>query len=153
MRGLYYLPFSLDGVDTVRTLVQIVPASTTAFELLRVHISQNNSVASEQLEIEIGHTGVANKGTVTNITPVTFYSGDVADVTAAGTGANATVEPSSKFVSIREVFNTLSGYNHLPIPEERLPIRYPAWVLYIALNTTPASPLNLRGYVVFRAVD
>lgn len=153
MRGLYYMPFSINGVSAPKTLAQIIPASTTPLELVRIHISQVNSVASEQLEIEIGQVAVSSKGTVSDITPVSFYSADTADVTAVGTGANATVEPSAKFPAIREVFNALSGYNHLPVPEERMPIKYPAWGLYVALVSAPAAPLNFRGYIVFRAVD
>lgn len=132
------------------TLVQIVAGSVGIIKIHRAWCSQSSTTTSAQKRIQLLRKSAA--ATVTSFTPVLLDTEDAAADSVGGTSATghtATAEGTDGTVLIEDVFNVLSGWLYLPVPEER-PIVPPSGI--IALKFPAASTLTVTAGIVYEEI-
>lgn len=150
MAGLYCVNLTRVAVTTAATIIQIKAGASNPLEITRASVSQSLSTTSTQLPIQIMRKSAA--GTVTSFTPLKLHPDAVAAFAVGGTaatGTNASAEGTDSDVLVQEVFNYLSGWYYLPVPEARIQVPV-GGILGLKLPVAPGSSVTLTAQIEFR---
>lgn len=140
MRGVYRAVISASGVNSARTLMYITAPTNKVVEVLSAKIGDNSNATNQQLEACFQLIGTLGTPTGTSLTPTKSEQGDqAAGSTVVGnvTASEPTYTANTQFDL--QGFAMLAGYQHAPVPEERLVIAGTAsWGLRL-LTASPTS--------------
>lgn len=152
MRGVYSIDALITALTTAKTLVLIEAPSTKCLEILSASVTtQGSNVTNQQLEAEWKRVTTLGSPVGTSQTPSPMESGDQ----AAGSTVlvNLTSEPttySTALIFDRQGFASLAGYQHMPVPEERISVP-PSGSIGLYLDTAPTST-NFAIKVTYREI-
>lgn len=152
MRGVYRAPIKISGLAAAKTLIYITAPANKVIEILSAQIgSSGANVTNQQLEAVFQKVNSLGTPTGTAITPTKAEQGDQAS--AATVVGNVTAsEPTytSNTEADKKGFSSLGGYQHAPVPEERLYIAGgDTWGL--RMLSTPTS-LDVDVEIVYREI-
>ncbi len=139
MRGVYRANIAIAGLNSARTVLYITAPSTAIVEILSAKIGDMDNATNQQLEA-CWQKVTSGSPTATSLTPTKSEQGDqAAGSTVAGnvTASDFTYTSNTQFDL--QGFAMLAGYQHAPVPEERLYIAPSAtWGLRL-LTSSPTS--------------
>lgn len=130
-------------VSTAISVLQLLAGSSTPFEIIRSSATQRGSTTSAQEDIALVRKSAAATVTAAVVGTHLFKDrlGDPTpdlQLSTSGTGVIATAEGTDTDVPVREGFNVLNGWLHLPVPEKRQLVRASA-IMALKYLTAPAS--------------
>lgn len=149
MGRVYAVVADNQSVAGAITLLQLKAGASVTCEILRAAVSQSASTTSAQQRIQVLRKTAA--ATVTSFTPRAHDAGDAAAGSAGGTAATgilATAEGTDGNIIIDDVFNVLTGYLYLPVPEERIWLGAAA-ILGVKFPTSWTNT-GVNGELIFR---
>lgn len=124
------------------TIIQLKAGASNICRILRMEIGQSGSTTSAMVRTQIlRKTATA---TVTSFTPLLLDTGDSAAKSVGGTsatGITASAEGTDGDILHSAVWNALSGYVYVPVPEERI-IVPPAGFLAVKFPANPALTIT-----------
>ncbi len=139
-------------VATLISILQLKAGALVPFEILSATLSQGISETSAEEAIEFVRKTVA--ATVTTAVAGTHLfklrPGDPTaglDLGTAATGVIATAEGTDGDIVLREAFNVLNGWKHLPVPEERIFVPA-AGIIALKFPVAPASQTWQMGITI-----
>lgn len=132
------------SVSSAITVLQVATGSACPAEVVRASASQRGSTVSAQEDIALIRKSAAATVTAAIIGTHLFKDrpGDPnpdLQLGTALTGVIATVEGTDTDTWMREGFNVLNGWLHLPVPEKRMLIRAAAFAGLKFLNAPAAQ--------------
>jgi hypothetical protein len=152
MRGVYRANIKASGVNSGRTLCYITAPANKVVEILSAKIGNESNTTNQQLSACLQLVSSLGTPTGTSLTPTKAEQGDgAAGSTVVGnvTASEPTYTSNTQFDL--QGFASLAGYQHAPVPEERLVIAGGAtWGLRL-LTTSPTS-FDCDVEVVFREI-
>ncbi len=129
-------------VSTLITILQLKAGALVPFEILSASLTQRLSTTSVQVGIEFVRKTVAATVTTAVLGTHLFKKpGDPnpgLDLGTAATGVIATAEGTDGDIPLRDGFNVLNGWKHLPVPEERKFVPA-AGIIALKFPAVPAS--------------
>jgi hypothetical protein len=134
-------------VSTAITVIQLKAGANNGMEILRASATQHGSTTSAQESICLVRKSAA--ATVTAAVDATDTTATItrrdpnqaaasATLGTTATGITASGEGTDANIVLREGFNVLNGWMHLPVPEERTYVP-PAGIIALKFLTAPAS--------------
>lgn len=153
MPRVYHVPLDATAITVAADLFEITPADDKPCCVHAVYIGQTTELgdtAEEQLEVEIrrGGTGITSGSGGSAPTPIGANSVD----TAAGFGAevaNTTVATFTGGVLVlSDTFNVRTGWQYVPLPEDRIWVTQANGGLVVRLGGAPADSITFAGYMV-----
>jgi hypothetical protein len=131
------------AVSTAITVIQLASGATTPFEIVRASASQRGSTTSAQEEVNLTRKTAAATGAIAVIGTHVFKdrAGDPnpdLQLSSVLTMVIATAEGTDGDIWMREGFNVLNGWLHLPVPEKRCLVRAAA-LIGLKYSTAPAN--------------
>jgi hypothetical protein len=151
MRGVYTVDIKISALAAAKTLLLLQAPAGACVEIISAMVgSSGSNVTNQQLEAEWAKVTTLGSPTGTAITPSPQEHGDVA--AGSTVTGNLTVEPTTYSAQIydHQGFPSLGGYQHQPVPEERIVVS-PSAAIGLKLISTPTS-LDLVVRVVFREI-
>jgi hypothetical protein len=151
MKGVYVVNMTAVSISTAITILQVKAGADAALELLRVSCWQSSLTTSAMQRIQLLRKTAA--ATVTSFTPLLTSPNDAAAKAVGGTsatGTNASAEGTDGDIMVNEVFNILSGWLYLPVPEERIQV-IPAGIIALKFPAAPAA-MNVTAQIIFREI-
>lgn len=145
--GTYSISCGNVAITTSKSIIVYQAAGTVAAELLRVAVSQNNLDVTDQMRIQVLRKTTAPSGG-TAITPAPVVGAPAA---AGTTSYSPTSDGTDGAILVEDVFNILTGWNWVWLPEER-PIIQPQGLVGIKLPTAPASSTNFSATLILREI-
>lgn len=142
-RGIYAARMDNISVSTAITILQVTAPATAVLELIRAWVSGNTTTSAGQ-RIQLLRKSAAATGT-TAVTPAPLDGSAAAGSTA---GRNATGEGTDGTVLYEDMFNVVSGWLWLPVPEERIWVP-PSGVIALKFPAAPAAT-NFTAGIVYR---
>lgn len=152
MRGVYKLQSNISSVTTSKTLAYISTASTRPIEIYRVTVTSLDETTSEQMEIMLNRISTLGTPTATTVTPKPLEEGSNAfgGTCKVNVTANEPTYDQTTDSICYKGENKVSGWEYVPLPEER-PIILPSDNVGLKLmNTITSSTLSIE--VVFREI-
>ena len=143
MGNSYSMTSAVSAMTTV-PFIQVASPSATAVEILSFYISQQTSETSEQASLSFTRrtTNSTFPAAATAPSPVALSKNAPATQLVTGTTQNAisvsTATGSLNGTLGRYSFNTLNGFVHLPLPEERITVG-PNGFLTVQFVVAPAA--------------
>jgi len=138
-RGVYVIENGGVIIATAITIIQLKAGPNMGLELIRAKVSQGIDETSAMEVVQLLRKSAA--ATVTSRTALKLNPGDpVADAVGgtAATGITGTAEGTDGDVLVQEGFNTLSGWEWVPTPSERIFVKV-AGIIALKFPTAPAS--------------
>jgi hypothetical protein len=140
MRGVYTSGIKISGLSAAKTLIYITAPSGKAIEILGAKIGNApTNGTNQQLEALLQRVSSLGSPTGTAITPTPHEKGDqAAGATVVG---NVTAnEPAYATGAIwdQQGFASLAGYQHCPLPEERVIVQ-PGDTVGLRMISTPVA--------------
>ena len=131
------------AVSTAITVIQLASGAVTPFEIVRSSASQRGSTTSAQEEINLTRKSAAGTGTAAAVGTHVFKdrAGDPSpdlQLSSILTAVILTAEGTDTDIWMREGFNVLNGWLHLPVPEKRCLVRAAAFI-GLKYSTAPAN--------------
>lgn len=136
------------AVSSAITVLQMLAGATCPFVTIRASVSQRGSTTSAQEEVAFVRKGPGTGATVTTAIIAgptgTLFIDRKADpspslsITTTGTGIRGTAEGTDGDIFLKEGFNVLNGWLHLPVPEKRIHVQA-ATAAALKFITAPAS--------------
>ncbi len=148
-RGVYVVRNGGVVISTAITIIQIVAGAANPIEILRATLTQGASAASAQTQIQLLRK--AGAATVTSATPLLLRGSDPASSAVGGaalTGITASAEGTNGDILVDQGFNVLTGWQYLPVPEERIWVPA-AGIIAMTFPVAPASQ-TWRAEIVFQ---
>lgn len=149
---IYVVNHSAISVSTAITIIQIKAGATRPLRIIRAWCTQSNLTTSAQQRIQLLRKTAA--ATVTSFTPLLYNPGDSAANAAGGTtstGITASGEGTDGDILVGDVFNLLTGWLYLPVPEER-PLVLPAGFIALKFPAAPAAATTFTAGIVFEEI-
>jgi hypothetical protein len=140
MRGVYTIDAKITSLSTSKSLVLLTAPATACLEILSASVGNaGTNVTNQQLEVEFARVTTLGSPVGTAQTPSPEENGDQA--AAATATVNLTTEPTT--VSTTKVFDhqgfaSLAGYQHVPVPEERINVP-PSGSIVLKMMTAPTA--------------
>jgi hypothetical protein len=123
MRGVYRGNLKIAGLNSARTVLYITAPANKVVEVISAKIGNSSNATNQQLESCLQKVNALGSPTGTNLTPTKSEQGDQAAASAVVgnvTAAEPTYLANTQFDL--QGFASLAGYQHAPVPEERLTI-------------------------------
>jgi hypothetical protein len=124
MRGVYEANLNVTGLTAGRTMLYITAPAAAVVEVLSARITPSGSNVTNQA-LNACWQRVSSLGTPTaaTLTPSPSEKGDqAAGSTVKGTVTASEPTYAANTVKDKQGFSSLAGYQHAPVPEERLVI-------------------------------
>lgn len=142
MKGVYTSVIKIAGLNAAKTLIYITAPSSRTLEIISASVGNSGSnVTNQQLEATFQRITTLGTPTGTSITPSPQETNDAA-ASATVVGNVTASEPTytSGVVFDQQGFASLAGYQHAPVPEERIIV-------------PPSASLGLRMLSIPTAFD
>lgn len=152
MRGVYRAPIKISALAAAKTLLYITAPANKVIEILSARIgSSGANVTNQQLEATFQKVSALGTPTGTALTPTKMEQGDQASgATVVGNVTASEPTYAANTEADKQGFSSLGGYQHAPVPEERIVIAGgDTWGLRIL--STPTS-LDVDVEVVYREI-
>lgn len=151
--GLRYIA-SIDGISisAICDIFYLKPPSDAAIVIHEIRLTQETSETSEQLPIKVFRTATDNSANGTANTPAPLHVGFPAcgsTVRTNLTGASLATETTQLGTQGE---NVLSGWQWLPVPEDRIVVSPGGNGFVIKLKTAPGAALTISGYMIFEEI-
>jgi hypothetical protein len=152
MRGVYRANIKASGLNSGRTVVYITAPSTRVVEILSAKIGNESNTTNQQLSAAFQKISSLGTPTGTTLTPTKAEQGDqAAGSTVVGNVTASEPSYASNTQFDLQGFASLAGYQHAPVPEERLYIAASdSWGL--RLLTTSPTAFDCDIELVFREI-
>lgn len=153
MRGVYRANGQVTGLTAGRTLVYVTAPATAAVEILSARVSPvGSNVTNQNLEAALQRVSSLGTPTGTTLTPAKAENGDAAAASTVVGDVTAN-EPTyaANTQHDRSGFASLAGYQHAPVPEERVVIP-PSATVGLRLLTTSFASCDLDYEICFREI-
>jgi hypothetical protein len=140
MKGVYTDDIKISGLSAAKTLLYITNPGTVATEIISASVGGcGANVTNQQLEVQWQRITTIGTPTATAITPTPQETGDQAAKATVGGNVTAS-EPTYTAGAIfdHQGYASLAGYQHNPVPEERI-IVPPGASIGLKMISTPAA--------------
>lgn len=143
----YALLLENTAISTAISLLELTASAASAVILLEAWVTQESSITSAQLAIQILRKSAAGTGTGSP----TAKPLEVGEPAFGGTvRVQMTAEGTAGNVLWREGVNQLNGWYYKPVPEARIWVP-PSGILAVKLPVAPAS-INVSAGMIFAEV-
>lgn len=152
MRGVYSADIKISSLAAAKSLIYITAPAAKCVEIISAMVgSCGSNVTNQQLEATWQKVNSLGTPTGTAITPSPQETGDqAAGSTVVGNVTASEPTYLSGITYDHQGFASLSGYQHSPVPEERIIIA-PSATYGLRMLSTPTS-LDAVVRVVFREI-
>ncbi len=132
---------------TAQSLIRLTAPTDAVLEILKVTVTQETLVASEQLAIQIHRGGSAGTGAA-----VTARQNEEGDPAFGGTAIGTiTADPTIGNVLHRAAWNVLAPFEWHPTPEERKFVS-PSGVIVVHLDIAPSGATLFTTEIAFAEI-
>jgi hypothetical protein len=152
MAGVYIAEMSAVSVSGAISLIQLKAGANVVCEILEAKVGQSASTTSAMQRIRLVRKSGA--ATVTSFTPILLHPSDGAAASVGGTtatGTNASGEGTDDDVVDDDVFNVLTGWLHVPVPEKRIWVA-PGGIIALKFPAAPGSALTITASLTWREI-
>lgn len=140
MKGVYTSVIKIAGLNAAKTVIYLTSASSRACEIISASIGNSGTnVTNQQLEATFQRVTTLGTPTGTAITPSPQETNDqAASATVVGNVTASEPTYTSGVVFDQQGFASLAGYQHAPVPEERI-IVPPSATIGLRMLSSPTA--------------
>lgn len=152
MKGVYTSFVKIAGLNAAKTVLYLTAPSSRALEIISSSIGNSGTnVTNQQLEATWQRITTLGTPTGTSLTPSPQETNDqAASATAVGNVTASEPTYTAGVVFDQQGFASLAGYQHAPVPEERIVVPPSASIGLRMLSTPTAFDADVK--VVHREI-
>jgi len=149
---MYSVVMDAQAVAEVCELFYIQAPADAVVRIHEIVITQDDSVTSEQLPLNVFRTATDQSAKGTANTPAPLQEGDAAFGGVARTNILAAESLAAETTMLlRQSQNILNGWHILPTPETQIAVS-PGEAIVVKLDAAPGTSINISGYVLFEEI-